>query len=58
VTISSSQLGNTTIDNLELREHREVKTVLNLAYDTPVAKTESFVEGIKQPVDQSPARTG
>lgn len=48
VTIPSSQLANSTIDNLALREHREVKTVLNLTYDTPVAKIESFVEGIKQ----------
>lgn len=36
VTIPSSQLVNSTIDNLELRNYREVKTVLNLAYDTPV----------------------
>ena len=38
VTIPSSQLVNSTIDNLELRNYREVKTVLNLAYDTPVEK--------------------
>lgn len=48
VTVPSSQLVNSTIDNLELREHREVKTVLNLTYDTPAEKIESFAAGIRQ----------
>ena len=48
VTIPSSQLVNSTVDNMELREYRQVKTVLNLTYDTPVEKIEGFIEGIKQ----------
>jgi MscS family membrane protein len=48
VTIPSSQLVNSTIDNMELREYRQVRTVLNLTYDTPAGKIEEFVEGIKQ----------
>jgi MscS family membrane protein len=48
VTIPSSQLVNSIIDNMELREYREVKTVLNLTYDTPVEQIEGFVDGIKQ----------
>lgn len=47
VTIPSSQLVNSTVDNMELREYRQVKTVLNLTYDTPVEKIEDFIEGIK-----------
>lgn len=47
VTIPSSQLVNSPIDNMEVRQYRQVKTVLNLAYDTPVAKIGDFVEGIK-----------
>lgn len=47
VTIPSSQLVNSPIDNMELRHYRQIKTVLNLAYDTPVAKIGDFTEGIK-----------
>jgi len=54
VTIPSSQLVNSTIDNLELRNYREVKTVLNLAYDTPVEKIEAFVAGIRQLLEADP----
>jgi MscS family membrane protein len=48
VTIPSSQLVNSTVDNLELREYRQVKTVLNLTYDTQAGKIEEFLEHIKQ----------
>ncbi|MBL0012030.1 MAG: mechanosensitive ion channel family protein [Nitrosomonas sp.] len=48
VTIPSSELVNSTIDNMALRESREVKTFLNLTYDTPVEKIERLIEGIKQ----------
>lgn len=54
VTIPSSQLVNSTIDNMALREYREVKTVLNLTYDTPVDKIEGFVGGIKQILEAHP----
>jgi MscS family membrane protein len=47
VTIPSSQLVNSPIDNMALRQYRQVKTVLNLAYDTPLGKIEEFLEGIK-----------
>ena len=48
VTIPSSQLINSTVDNMELREYRQVKTLLTLTYDTPVEKIGEFVEGVKQ----------
>ncbi len=54
VTIPSSQMANSLIDNLERREHREVKTVLNLTYDTPVEKIERFVEAIRQLLNDRP----
>jgi MscS family membrane protein len=54
VTIPSSQLVNSTIDNMELREYRQVRTVLNLTYDTPVENIEGFVEGIKQILETHP----
>ncbi len=54
VTIPSSQLINSTVDNMELREYRQVKTILNLTYDTPVEKIEEFVEGVKQILETHP----
>jgi MscS family membrane protein len=48
VTIPSSQMVNSLIDNMDRREHREVKTVLNITYDTPVESVETFVEGIRR----------
>ena len=55
VTIPSSQLINSTVDNMELREYRQVKTLLNLTYDTSVEKIEEFVEGVKQMLENHPA---
>ncbi|MCX7097808.1 MAG: mechanosensitive ion channel family protein [Methylococcales bacterium] len=47
VTIPSSLLVNSPIDNMALRQYRQVKTVLNLTYDTPRETLEDFLEGIK-----------
>jgi MscS family membrane protein len=47
LTIPSSQLVNSPIDNMELRQYRQVRTILNLTYDTPHGKIEDFLEGIK-----------
>ena len=47
LTIPSSQLVNSPIDNMELRQYRQIKTILNLSYDTPHRKIEDFIEGIK-----------
>lgn len=48
VTIPSSQLVNSTVDNMELREYRQINTVLNLTYDTPVDKIQDFVDGVRR----------
>jgi len=48
VTIPSSQLVNSPIDNMALRKYRQVKTILNLSYDTPFSEIEDFLERIKQ----------
>jgi MscS family membrane protein len=39
---------------MELREYRQIKTLLNLTYDTPVEKIEGFVEGVKQILETHP----
>ncbi len=54
VTIPSSQLINSTLDNMTLRTYRQVKTVLGLNYATPAEKIEGFIEGIKQILETHP----
>ena len=54
VTIPSSQLVSSTVDNMELRAYRQVKTVLNLTYDTPARKIEDFAEGIRHIIQAHP----
>lgn len=54
VTIPSSQLVNSIVDNMERREYRQIKTVLSLTYDTPILKIEAFLEGIRQLLESNP----
>jgi MscS family membrane protein len=54
VTIPSSQVVNSTIDNMALREYRQIKVDLNLAYDTPIEKIKSFIEGVKKILESNP----
>jgi len=54
VTIPSSQLINSSIDNMELRQYRQLKTILSITYDTPVEKIESFIAAIKQQLESYP----
>lgn len=54
VTIPSSQLVNSTIDNFDRRRRREVKTVLGLTYDTPPDKIDAFVAGVRELLSAHP----
>lgn len=54
VTIPSSQLINSSIDNMELRQYRQLKTILSITYDTPIEKIESFINAIKQQIESNP----
>lgn len=54
VTIPSSQIISSTIDNMELREYRQIKIDLNLTYDTPIEKIKAFIEGVKQIIEAHP----
>ena len=54
VTIPSSELVNTSIDNMGMRRYRRVRTVIQITYDTPSEKIETFVEGIKQILQTHP----
>lgn len=54
VTIPSSQIVSSTIDNMELREYRQIKIDLSLTYDTSIENIKTFIEGIKQIIDAHP----
>ena len=54
VTIPSSQMVSSTIDNMELRKFRQVKTVIKLTYDTPAETVEGFVEGTERILQAHP----
>lgn len=54
VTIPSSQLINSSIDNMELRQYRQLKTILSITYDTPTEKIEDFINAIKQQLESNP----
>lgn len=54
VTIPSSQLVNSTIDNMALRDYRQIKVDLSLTYDTPIEKIKVFVEGVKHILESHP----
>ncbi|MGY6214674.1 mechanosensitive ion channel family protein [Methylolobus aquaticus] len=54
VTIPSSELVSSTIDNHDRRRHREVKTVLGLTYDTTPEQLETFVAGVRQLLQEHP----
>ena len=54
VTIPSSQLVSSTIDNFDRRHRREIKTVLGLTYDTPPDKLEAFVLAVRELLAANP----
>jgi MscS family membrane protein len=54
ISIPSSQLVNSTVDNMELRETRQVKTLLNLTYDTPPAKIQAFCAAVRRLLETDP----
>jgi MscS family membrane protein len=54
VTIPSSQVVSSTIDNMALRDYRQIKVDLNLTYNTPIEKIKAFIEGIKQILESHP----
>lgn len=54
VTIPSSQIVSSTIDNMALRDYRQIQVTLNLTYDTPIDKIKAFVEGVKHIIETHP----
>ncbi len=47
IYIPNGKLADMTIDNLGLRTYRRYKTKLFIRYDTPTAKVDAFLEGIR-----------
>ncbi|MBC8343755.1 MAG: DUF3380 domain-containing protein [Bacteroidetes bacterium] len=54
ISIPNGKLADLAIDNMGLREYRRFKTDLSLTYDTPPAKVESFIEGIRAIIKTHP----
>jgi len=54
VSIPNSEIANTGVDNMGLRQYRRVKTFLGVTYDTPSEKIEAFLEGIKKIIQANP----
>ncbi|MDR9446630.1 MAG: mechanosensitive ion channel [Balneolaceae bacterium] len=54
VTMSNAKLADLDIDNLGRRQVRRFRTNIGLTYDTPTDKIQSFVEGVRKIVDESP----
>lgn len=54
VTIPSSQLVNSTVDNIEMRAGRQVRTTLGLVYGTPPDKLAAFTAGVEQIIRDDP----
>ena len=54
VSIPSNTLVNNTIDNMQMRHYRRVRTTLLISYDTPADTVEAFIEAIKQLVLDNP----
>lgn len=54
VTIPSSDLVNSTIDNLDRRNHRRIQTHLRLPAELPGAKLDAFLSGVRQLLEAHP----
>jgi len=48
ITFPNALLIRTPVDNLGRRRYRRIKTTLGIAYDTPAAKLEAFLEGMRE----------
>ncbi len=47
ISVPNSKLAAANIDNMGKRERRRIKSFFELTYDTPPAKIEAFIEGVK-----------
>lgn len=55
LTIPNSDLMNSAIDNMGRRPHRRLRTILAVAYATPVDRLEAFLDGIRQIIHDHPS---
>ena len=54
VTIPSSQVVNSSVDNMALRDYRQIKIDIGLTYNTQIEKIKDFVEGVKHIIESHP----
>lgn len=54
ISIPSSKLIAATVDNLGARDYRRIRTILGVTYGTPPEKLETFIEAIKDIIQNHP----
>ena len=54
ISVPNSVLANANIDNMGRREYRRIKAFFGVTYDTPPAKIEAFIDGIKKIIEEHP----
>jgi MscS family membrane protein len=54
ISVPNAALANANIDNMGRREYRRIKAFFGLTYDTPPAKLEAFVDGVKKIIQDHP----
>lgn len=55
LTIPNAELMTSAIDNMGRRPHRRLRTVLTLAYSTPLDRLEAFLDGVRDIIREHPA---
>ncbi len=54
VSIPNGSIANMTVDNMGMRAYRRFKANIAVTYDTPTPLIETFIEGLKQIVENHP----
>ncbi|MEM9413524.1 MAG: mechanosensitive ion channel family protein, partial [Planctomycetota bacterium] len=58
IIVPNSLLTTANVDNMGRRQYRRFKTMLQIRYDTPVDKIESFCAGVRQLIHDNPYAKG
>ncbi|MEM7646203.1 MAG: mechanosensitive ion channel family protein [Pseudomonadota bacterium] len=53
ITVPNANMANAQIDNMGERQYRRTRTILDIAYDTPVSKMQNFIEGIRSIITEN-----
>lgn len=54
ITVSNAKIADMNIDNMGIREMIRYRTKISITYDTPPTLIETYIEGIRQIIDNHP----